>query len=77
MSDEEDVRKQSEQNIAQAIEALKRDMPTNFILIYRDGEEDRIYSHCSLNSARELLDFGIKAVAEQYAKRVAAQTVKG
>jgi hypothetical protein len=77
MSDdaEQEAARQAEDLVATAVARLREDMPRAFILAYETGEGEKgelhIITHCNLNSARQLLEFAMQQIADQYAVGVA------
>lgn len=69
-----------EENVGIAVQRLREDMPKNFILLYENeaGEKAgyQVISHCSLDAAQKLLDYGIRMISDQYAVTAALASKK-
>lgn len=65
----------AEEQVGLAVEFLRDKMPEDFLLMSKVDGELRIMGGFSLNSAQEMLDYAIKAVAEQYAYKAATGKV--
>jgi hypothetical protein len=70
-----DPARQAEELVGTAVERLREDMPRAFILVYETGEAEKselhIITHCNLNSARQLLEFAMDQISNQYAVTIA------
>jgi hypothetical protein len=70
-----DPARQAEELVAAAVERLREDMPRAFILAYQTGDGEKselhIITHCNLNSARQLLEFAMEQISNQYAVGIA------
>lgn len=62
----------AEEHVALAIERLREDMPTSFIIVYEHndgGIQTLVYAN--LSSVQRLLLCAIEAISEEYAVKVA------
>lgn len=60
-----------EKQVAAAIEKLREDLPSQFILLYHKGNDDTAQAimACSLNAGKALLEFGMHQLVSGYTQQ--------